>query len=431
MRQVSESQGQVTGNMKEVITVDTGDKQTGGLRKVRGRGAISLMIILLGFLLSFNIYSAATADTKAKMDAAAAEKKQKEQELAESRQTLSQTQEHLADLQVTKNTYQGKMNLLNENLTLVADKLAVLENEIELKEMEIEETLQNLEDAKNTRAEQYESMKQRIRFLYEDGSENYAEILLSANDFGEFLNYADYIEALSAYDRKMLNLYIETEARVRAQEMQLEQEKDELDAYHEEVVAEQQKVNGLISDTARSIAATADSIEDTKAAEEAYENQVLAKQQEAAIAAQEYAAIKAQYEEEVRLSQLAAKSTWRDISQVVFEEGDRYLLANLIYCEAGGEPYAGKLAVGSVVINRLLSNVFPNTLTGVIYQHKQFAPVLDGHLALALANNKANAACYQAADEAMAGMNNVGTRVFFRTPIPGLVGMQIGNHIFY
>jgi len=107
------------------------------------------------------------------------------------------------------------------------------------------------------------------------------------------------------------------------------------------------------------------------------------------------------------------------------------LLANLIYCEAGGEPYEGQVAVGAVVINRVLSSVFPDTVVGVIYQKKQFSPVGSGRLALALANNKATPSCYQAADEAMSGKTNVGSCLFFRTPIPGLNGIRIGGHIFY
>ena len=114
-----------------------------------------------------------------------------------------------------------------------------------------------------------------------------------------------------------------------------------------------------------------------------------------------------------------------------FEEGDRKLLANIIYCEAGGEPYEGKVAVGAVVINRVLSTVYPNTVVGVIYQNKQFSPVASGRLALALANDKATESCYRAADEAMSGVTNVGQCVYFRTPIPGLEGIRIGGHIFY
>jgi uncharacterized protein YgiM (DUF1202 family) len=107
------------------------------------------------------------------------------------------------------------------------------------------------------------------------------------------------------------------------------------------------------------------------------------------------------------------------------------LLAALIYCEANIEPYEAKVAVGAVVINRVLSSVFPDTVVGVIYQKKQFSPVGSGRLALALANNKATPSCYQAADAAMSGTTNVGGCVFFRTPIPGLTGQQIGGHIFY
>ena len=143
------------------------------------------------------------------------------------------------------------------------------------------------------------------------------------------------------------------------------------------------------------------------------------------------AALKKQLQEEIAKSRLAAKSAWRDISEVSFAEGDRYLLANLIYCEAGNQPYVGQVAVGAVVINRVLSSVYPNTVSGVIYQYKQFAPVLDGHLAIALANDSATAACYKAADEAMSGYTNVGRCVYFRTPIEGLTGTQIGGHIFY
>ena len=91
----------------------------------------------------------------------------------------------------------------------------------------------------------------------------------------------------------------------------------------------------------------------------------------------------------------------------------------------------GQVAVGAVVINRVLSSRYPQTVTGVIYQRSQFAPVGDGHLASALANNKATASCYQAADVAMGGTTNVGNCLYFRTPIPGLTGLQIGGHIFY
>ena len=388
-------------------------------------------ILLLLLIPSFGMKSFATEDTKEKMEQAERERDKKQAELEEARDDLAKTRENLTALQFQKNSYQGQMKILNENLQEVADNLRVLETEIDLKQLEIDETQAKLDQSIQDAYEQYESMKKRIRFLYESGGMTYAELLMSAESFGEMLNYADYIMELSTYDRRKLTEFVETSERVQAEERELQAEMDELDTLKMGVLEEQKKVNGLIDQTANNIAKTAESIEDTKEAEEAYEKEVLEAADAAAQANAEYEKIKAQYEEELRLSRLAAQAAWRDISEVTFEEGDKMLLANLIYCEAGGEPYEGQMAVGAVVINRVLSSVYPDTVTGVIYQRGQFSPVSDGHLALALASNKATASCYQAAEAAMSGRTNVGNCVYFRTPIPGLEGIRIGGHIFY
>ena len=392
-----------------------------------------LRLTVVAMLLFFSCLRLvfASADTKEKMDAAEKKKQEKEEELASAQQDLERTEENLAALERVKIGYQGEMNVLNEEMQLVADNLAVLETKMALKQMEIDETRAALEAAVILRQNQYESMKARIRFLYEGGSNGYMDILLSADDFGEFLNYADYVEQLSAYDRAMLEEYVKTEGEIGDKSVKLQEEMSELVSLQEGVSEQQARVSELINKTAGRIAATAESIEDVEAQADEYEQEVLEKQQEAEAANQEYLAIKAKYEEELRLSRLAAQSAWRDISQVEFEEGDRYLLANLIYCEAGGEPYEGQVAVGAVVINRVLSSVYPGTVTGVIYQRYQFSPVGSGMLANALAVDKATDSCYRAADEAMRGVTNVGNCVYFRTPIPGLEGIRIGNHIFY
>ncbi len=391
------------------------------------RFLLSLVLIFFALLQP----AGATSTTREQLEEAERRKQEKEGELAEAQQDLQQTQASLARLQQVKNGYQGEMNELNTELQLVADNLHQLEVQIDIKQIEIDETNLKLEQARITRAEQYESMKMRIRFLYENGGMAYMDILLSADSFGEFLNFADYVEDLSAYDRQMLDEYVQTEHEITDAEIQLEAEMDELEALKADVEEQQAQVNELIQKTANNIAATADSIQSVNAQADAFEKEVQQAQQEAAVAAAEYAAIKAQYEEELRLSRLAKQSAWRNISEVTFEEGDRYLLANLIYCEAGGEPYEGQVAVGAVVINRLLSSRYPDTVTGVIYQRKQFSPVQLGMLANALAVNKATPSCYRAADEAMAGVTNVGNCLYFRTPIPGLTGIPIGGHIFY
>lgn len=334
------------------------------------------------------------------------------------------TKQQMESLQITQNSLLGKLGALNDDLELVSSNLADIERQIDVKEQEIVQTQEALSEAITVEENQYESMKRRIQFMYERGNQTYLDMLLSATGFGDLLNKGDYIEELTRYDREMLIQFQETRAYVEEVEAQLNAELAELNALQTEAEAEQEKVSKLVQQTADSVAQYEAQIEDAEETIDALDN-MLSEQEN------DIAALQKQYEEELALSRLAAQSAWRDISEITFAEGDRYLLANLIYCEAGGEPYVGQLAVGAVVINRILSSRYPDTMVGVIYQRKQFSPVGNGRLALALANNKATASCYQAADEAMKGVTNVGQCLYFRTPIPGLTGISIGGHIFY
>ena len=318
----------------------------------------------------------------------------------------------------------GQLSNLNDNLSEVSNKLQGLEQDIVNKEAEISQTQEELAEAVRVQDEQYEAMKIRIKYMYERGTDNYLELLFNAGSFSDFLSKSEYVERLHDYDRRMLEQYQEARHEVEETQSRLEDELASLNDLREQTRQEQGKVSTMVKQTANSVADYANQIQDAEATIDQLDDMI--SQQE-----NDIATLQKQYEEELALSRLAAQSAWRDISEVNFEEGDRYLLANLIYCEAGGEPYAGQVAVGSVVINRVLSSRYPNTVVGVIYQNKQFSPVASGRLALALANNKATASCYQAADEAMSGITNVGQCVYFRTPIEGLTGLRIGGHIFY
>lgn len=375
---------------------------------------IITIVIIVGTVPAGYVYATSTQE---KLNQAQEEKK-------ETQSQLQETKENLEELKEEKNNLEVQLNDLNDKLTEVSNNLSDLEGQIVRKEEEIEITQQELEEAKVTERDQYESMKVRIRFMYERNDYALLETLFSTGSLGDALNKADYVKQIAEYDRRKLTEYEATRKRVEEEEVKLLEEKEQLDQLKIQVEKEKKKVNSYVKQTATSISATRGQISDAEAKALAYEAQI--KEQEANI---EY--LKKKLEEEKALSNLAAQSKWRDISEVSFEEGDRKLLANIIYCEAGGEPYAGQLAVGAVVINRVLSGVFPDTVVGVVYQKNQFSPVASGRLALALAEDRATAACYKAADEAMAGQNNVGSCVFFRTPIEGLNGIRIGNHVFY
>ena len=175
-------------------------------------------------------------------------------------------------------------------------------------------------------------------------------------------------------------------------------------------------------------------IEEVQAAEEAArieaEAQAKAAAEEAAqLAAQAQAKAAeeaARIEAEAQQAALAAQAA----QTAAISAEELKLLANIIYCEAGSESYVGKVAVGNVIMNRVKSASQPNTITEVVYAKGQFSPVRNGSLQRALSSDKADAACYQAAIEALAGAQPVGGKLFFRRN-NGRSGQVIGHHVFY
>ena len=105
------------------------------------------------------------------------------------------------------------------------------------------------------------------------------------------------------------------------------------------------------------------------------------------------------------------------------------LLAALIHCEAGGEAYEGQLAVGAVVMNRVRSTAFPNSIAEVIYASGQFTPAMTGRLE-EVYNGSGCDSCHKAAEEALAGNTNVGEAKYFRRA-GKRQGTVIGNHVFW
>lgn len=386
------------------------------MRLWRKTALVCMVAVLAGSMPSDCMVASATST---------AEKiQQTQQEKDNLQDQLDQTQDNLEDLKGEHNTLQGELNNLNTQLSEVSSNLASLEQQIIDKEQEIADTQASLEEAKATEEWQYECMVWRVQKMYERNDTSYLNAILSEESFDEMLNAADIFESIATYDKEKLQEFKENRRLIEEQEALLQAEKVELDNLKVAAEAEKSKVSGLISQTSNTIAKYADQIDEAEQKALEYEAAIKKKEEDL-----DY--LKKKLAEEIAMSQSAANAKWRDISEVTFADGDLYLLANLIYCEAGGEPYAGKLAVGSVVINRVLSSVYPDTVVGVIYQSRQFSPVASGRLDLALASNKATADCYKAAEEAMSGVTNVGNCVYFRTPVEGLTGINIGGHVFY
>ena len=129
--------------------------------------------------------------------------------------------------------------------------------------------------------------------------------------------------------------------------------------------------------------------------------------------------------EEYQASQTVSAGSSSVISA---DSNDVAMLAALIECEAGGESYTGMVAVGAVVVNRVNSGSFPNSISGVIYQSGQFTPVATGTFQSVLSRG-ARSDCYAAAQAALAGESPVGGCLYFNSGYGS--GIQIGYQHFY
>lgn len=136
--------------------------------------------------------------------------------------------------------------------------------------------------------------------------------------------------------------------------------------------------------------------------------------------------------EEIQIREAAEAEAKRHVNYGAYttDADTTLLLAALIQCEAGGESYEGQVAVGAVVMNRVRSGAYPNSIHGVIYASGQFTPALNGKVNALYESGNIKSSCIQAAEEALSGVSNVGDVTHFRRN-NGREGIVIGNHVFY
>jgi len=373
-----------------------------------------LSLVCAGFVFSANVSAEESTSDKIK----------KAEELKKETEEMKEATESKKDgLEDQKKVLESYLSELNESLSEITENISEIEDKIAAKQEEIALAQIELEAAKENEADQYELMKKRIKFMYEKGETSLLATFFTAKNYTDFLNKAEYINHIEEYDKKMYENLINIREEIEEKEAALQAEKEQLETLYEQAQTEETKVNNLVSSTNGSIAQTDGQISAAEIEAAAYEAELKAQDEN-------LAALRKQLAEEQAMIEKASKMAWRDVSELTFSEGDRDLLACIIYCEAGNQPYSGKVAVGAVVINRVRSAAYPNTISGVIYQKSQFSPVASGRLATRLSLG-ADASCYQAADDAMNGSTPVGNCLYFRTVIPEINGTIIGDHVFY
>ena len=256
---------------------------------------ILCILICVGIALAFpsNTVAADTSDSIREKEAEIAEAKK---EVAKLKSGLSDVEKIKKQLEQSKNDLAVYVTRLDTELYNIQERVSEYNELIDKKALEIEITTEELNDAILTQENQYEAMKKRIKFMYEEGDMFYLELLFSSKSFSDMMNKADYIEAISSYDRNQLDEYVRTAELIALCKEELEAQKEVLEEARVAVRQEESNINTLINEKESQLISLSNDISTKEAAIKEYEDMIA--QQNAEIAALE----KAVAEEKARLA---------------------------------------------------------------------------------------------------------------------------------
>ncbi len=230
-------------------------KMTGSGRKMR---------ILTGALLAAVLFAVSLPQAGGLVSLADS----KQQEIDESKKKISDNKKKIEEIKNDKYAVEKKLAELNklksdaaayvakldQELAEIAATITGLEADIATTEQNIAVTEVQLAEARETERQQYASMKQRIRYMYEHGKEDLLDSMFQSGSFSDLLNKAEYIENVSVYDRNKLEEYITIREAVAAKEEELISEKELLEQTKAEVEERQASVSKLQQDKTNELA---------------------------------------------------------------------------------------------------------------------------------------------------------------------------------
>lgn len=180
------------------------------------------------------------SDTKNEIDKAENQEKDLQNQLKAVQATIDALKNDIDDA----NEYLAE---LDKQLNLITADILDLNQKIDNKNDEIDVTTQNLQAAQIQQEEQYEAMKLRIKYMYENNSSSYFDVFLTASSMSDLLNQAEYVSKVSEYDRNKLEEYIQTKENIAAYKVQLEAEELELEELKADAEEQQQAVELLVT----------------------------------------------------------------------------------------------------------------------------------------------------------------------------------------
>ena len=395
---------------------------------------------------------AVSQETQEQIDRVKQEKEEAEEQKKEAEQEKNQINNKKAE---TENYLKN----LNAQAKSLSEQISILEGDIARKETEIVQKKEQVALAQQDLDQQYADMKKRIQYMYENGQNTMITYLTAALTGGiaDMLNQVEYASNISSYDRNMLESFKAAKSNLEQQQAELEDEQDALALLKEEaenkkqqVASQQEAAGSKLSEFDKLLAQMTGNLTDMDALiqeKTALLNQLIKKAEEE----ERQARIQAAQNAASSMDGVTIIAGNAQISghHMTLSDYEMLLLATMIYCEAGNQGTEGQLAVGYVIMNRVRSALYPNSLEAVLRQSKQFEPAGSGRFDLVLRAeqdddipNIVTQSCWNAAAAVVNGTSNVGESLFFRTwaPVPQLItNLQNGgvpywiikDHIFY
>lgn len=173
---------------------------------------------------------------------------------AQAQAGLAQAQGNISSLESKRQELESYLAQLNSQYEELTDSVSQLSIQAAQKEDELQNMKLELAKAQQQSQQQYEAMKKRIVYMYENGGTTMLELLLSSSDLTQFMNRAENISQLSKYDRDMLKKYEDLQASIQEQEENLEKEAASVNQLLAESASKKQEVQVLVSSTNDSIA---------------------------------------------------------------------------------------------------------------------------------------------------------------------------------
>ncbi len=392
-------------------------------------------LIFTFLMLAFAIINA-HADNDLSDDIAAGEA-----QLNEMQSLYDEMQNKIDELEVNKENLSSYLASLNQSHDAAQMLISTYNGQIESKQADIDLINQKLVEAESQKSDQYEAMKLRIQYMYESGDMDIVNVIMSDNSLGDILNQAEYISKILEYDRSKMEDYENLLLTITVMKNQAETEMQNLNTLKSEQESVISDLSALMADASSNIKRHQEQI--SAAEQEALEYEEKIKKQKDSVEElkqEESRRIAESISESIRESEEASRrQALIDAGQkpeettafhYVPQTDDLTKLAAIIYCEAGGEPYEGQHAVGTVVMNRVASPKYGNTIEEVLMQPYQFTPVGSGRYAIALAKEP-DPSCLKAATEVLINGVRTGKWLYFRTVNNIVKGDVIGNQVFY